>query len=112
MLVPILFLVYVIDFHISCNENHVILFADDTTILKNINRKTKIMSLKLVKDTTRLSQKHDKTKKMVFPRRFWNNKSQDAKFLGVMLYSKLTWQSEIYYLHKKLPPKIFTQKIF
>lgn len=114
---PILFLIYVNDLTTCVPSNDFILFADDTTAVT----RSKLLSILLdnMKDTqskltnwfaaNKLSLNSSKTESVIFTLRDtedWTN-PQSARFLGVHLDPKLTWETHVIQLSKSLSTNIF-----
>jgi hypothetical protein len=123
---PILFLIYINDLPNSCGNNkfNFILYADDTTIIfqhHNLNELFELTNSELLhidnwfKDNT-LALNYNKTMYTVYSHRTINslndfdiylshnkiNRTDNAKYLGLVIDNRLNWKTHITQLSKKL----------
>uniref|UniRef100_A0A672GN57 Reverse transcriptase domain-containing protein n=1 Tax=Salarias fasciatus TaxID=181472 RepID=A0A672GN57_SALFA len=123
---PVLFLLYINDIDTASSLLKCILFADDTTLYyagDNINEVLEIVEKEfqnVIKwfNTNKLSLNISKTKYMIFSYRRTDvdttltvegieiERTNEIKFLGVLLDEQLTWKSHIEYVKTKISQTI------
>lgn len=116
---PTLFLIYVNDLPSITLDANFVLFADDTTITKSFKHVQDVISginstQNTVQDwfvANQLTQNDSKTERVVFTLKNTDindfGASNEVKFLGVHLDSKLTWESHANYICKKVSKKLY-----
>lgn len=114
---PILFLIYVNDMVEAVDEVGLLLFADDAATVGSESEETRLVdlmgdaesSLRQWLCANDLSMNANKTSKLFFTHRQVESSevSPTAKYLGVVLDSKLSWEGHVDCLAKKIAKNIY-----
>nr|CAH7732477.1 unnamed protein product [Callosobruchus chinensis] len=101
---------YINDLPLAADNLTCILFADDTTIFTKSSATPNVSVLGEVKNwfaANRLYLNDSKSQNVSFSTHRWHIKSEPTKLLGVVLDSRLDWQSHIEQLCSRLSSQIF-----
>ena len=114
---PLLFLIYVNDLPDFIQNANFVIFADDTTFVqKDANLDELLRNIDTVSnqvyqwfESNKLTLNQNKTKKLIFSlRALAEYKDQEpAKFLGVILDPKLTWDKHVDMISNRLVKYVY-----